>query len=69
MRIFNVASSPGGGGSGGGGGGSGPSSIPPGQLEFQLVYRKPNGKNDNMRFSSEWRSDIVTRIRHAVDIR
>ena len=32
-----------------------------GSLEFQLVYRKGK-KNDNMRFSSEWRSTILTEI-------
>ena len=46
-------------GPGGGGGGGGSGST--GGMEFQLVYRKPNGKSDAMRFSSEWRSDIVTR--------
>ena len=30
--------------------------------EFQLVYRKGK-KNDNMRFSSEWRATILTEIR------
>ena len=29
--------------------------------EFQLIYRKGK-KNDNMRFSSEWRSTILTEI-------
>ena len=33
--------------------------------EFQLIYRKANNKNktDQMRFSSEWRSQILTDIR------
>ncbi len=29
--------------------------------EFQLIYREGK-KNDNMRFSSEWRSTILTEI-------
>ena len=39
------------------GGGSGTS----GSHEFQLTYRKGK-KNDNMRFSSEWRSTILTEV-------
>ena len=32
-----------------------------GANEFQLIYRKGK-KNDNMRFSSEWRSTILTEV-------
>ena len=57
MNVVVLTSPSAGPGGGGGGGGSGST----GGMEFQLVYRKPNGKSDAMRFSSEWRSDIVTR--------
>ena len=42
---------------GNGAGGSGSN----GTHEFQLIYRKGK-KNDNMRFSSEWRSTILTEV-------
>jgi DnaJ family protein C protein 13 len=37
----------------------GPPQTPGAALEFQLVFRKGK-KTDNMRFSSEWRSTILT---------
>ena len=37
------------------------SSGPSGTHEFQLTYKKGK-KNDNMRFSSEWRSTILTEV-------
>jgi hypothetical protein len=37
----------------------GPPQTPGAALEFQLIFRKGK-KTDNMRFSSEWRSTIIT---------
>ena len=37
----------------------GPAQTPGAALEFQLVFRKGK-KTDSMRFSSEWRSTIIT---------
>ncbi len=39
--------------------GLGPLSAP-GDLEFQLTFRKGAKKTDNMRFSSDWRAIVLT---------